>query len=239
MMRLYRSICIAFIVLIYSLPILSGAERCSVIIPDESSIIGSTRYTPASIKGIFTAQVRNGLTETKAKGKVGELGAVEYFRRNEVFGHVYVNLRNVLEKMGCEIIEDYLKGAGDRGVDDIFVIQTSERTGFRPDFRTRPIFHESKFSSSCKLILPDTKTMCQQMSLEWLKTNMKDIAERATGQVEMCLGTHILKVRSCEKCREDFQAIVRWLQGCIGKQYCYRTASVVCPDGNFILYQIQ
>lgn len=238
-MRLYRSICIAVILLTYSLPILSGAGSCSVIMPAESNIIGSARYKPTSIKDILTAQRKEGLTETKAKGKVGELVAVEYFKSNEVLEHVYVNLRDVLEKMGCEITEDYLKGPGDKGIDDIFVIQTGERTGFRPDFRTRPIFHESKFSSSCKLVLPDTQTMCQQMSLEWLKTNMEDVAKRATGQVEMCLDAHILKVRSCEKCREDFQAIVRWLQGCIREQYCYRTASVVCPDGNFMLYQIQ
>lgn len=238
MMRFYRSICIAAILLTYSLSILLGADSCSVIMPNKSDIIGSARYTPARIKDIFTAQVRNGLTETEANGKVGELVAIEYFRSNEVFQRVYVNLSDVLKKMGCDIVEDSLKGSGDTGIDDIFVIPTSERTGFRPDFRTRPIFHESKFSSSCKLVLPDTKTMCQQMSLEWLKANMEDIAERATGQAKMCWGSHILKVKSCEKCREDFQEIVRWLQDCIDTQYCYRTASMVCPGGNFILYQI-
>ncbi|MDP3935573.1 MAG: hypothetical protein Q8Q56_01060 [Alphaproteobacteria bacterium] len=226
-----------FIVLTYSLPILSGAGSCRVIMPDEDNIIGKARYNLTSIKSsILAAQATERLIEEKDKGIIGERAAVKYIHSHNVLGHDYTSIRDVLTDLGCSIMEDALRGAGNQGIDDIFVVTKMDET---PNYSHKPLFHESKFSSSCRLVLPNTKTMCQQMSLEWLKTNMEDIAERATGQVEMCLGTHILKVKSCEKCREDFQAIVRWLQSCIAAQYCYRTASVVCPDGNFILYQIK
>ena len=158
-----------------------------------------------------------------------------YIHSNDVFGHRYTSIRNVLKDLGCTIVENYLKGSGDTGIDDIFVVTKSDGT---PNYSFKPLFHESKFSSSCALKLARTKTMCDQMSIDWLKTNMKDIADRSTEQASMCMVNHVLKVQSCTRCHDHFQEIVRWLQGCIDKETCYRTASVLCPDGKFTLYRI-
>lgn len=179
-------------------------------------------------------------SESKIKGRLGELSALDYFARNSVMDKKYVSLTNVFKDMGCEILSDYLKDGKDAGIDDIFVIQTGNRSGFTPDFRTTPIFHESKFSSRCQLILPDTKTMCQQMSFDWLTKNL-DLAMdryRKTERAKISIGNRIINVQSCTQCSDSFKDTIKWLKRKVKSRKIIRTASVLCPNGEFTLYII-
>lgn len=239
-MKLTKNIYSFVVLSLLSFQITSISFACDVIIPGEDDIIAKTVFSKKEMESMLRTAKEIETSETKIKGRLGELAALHYFNTHEVFDQTYVNLRDVFGDMGCEVVSNYLKDEKDAGIDDIFVIQTGENSGLKPDFRTNPIFHESKFSSSCELRLPDTKTMCQQMSPEWLTKNLKLASNRSrpTGQAKICMGNHIIEVESCEECRENFDETIKWLLSKLRKRQIVRTASVLCPNGEFTLYRI-
>jgi hypothetical protein len=167
-MKLLRSIYSICTLIVLSLQIIVVADgsSCRLITPGKSDIIGEGRYAASTVRSAIQAEREKGFTETKAKGIVGEFAAVGYIHSNDVFGHRYTSIRDMLKDLGCTIVKDSLRGRGDTGIDDIFVVTKSDGT---PNYSFKPLFHESKFSSSCALKLARTKTMCDQMSIDWLK----------------------------------------------------------------------
>lgn len=221
--------------------------------------VGHISLDPIHLQQLGEIQYQETYTHNlkKIQGQFGEAaaqwGIQEYVRFQE--GEIYlsplqqktfyesglVSIVTIFQEMGCQV-EPMLRDRGDRGIDDIFLVETYNwgRRTWEIDWNHAPIFHESKYSTSCHLKLSKTKTMCQQMSIQWLTRNM-NLTNIRTGQAAICYGKngHGLIIKSCEECRKVFQSLVVWLWRQLKAQKFYRTASVLCPESQRIdIYQI-
>jgi len=174
------------------------------------------------------------LPSKKVKGILGEVAARDVIER-KLSSHQrnLVSITTMFRKQGCVAI-DFLRDNADRGIDDIFVVLRAD--GWI-DRNFKPVFHEAKFDGNCKLRLSKTSTLCEQLSVQWLKGNLQK-ANTRSNTASLCLRGKEIMAQSCEDCRKSFQDNVKWLKEMVEGGYFYRTASVLCTDGTLSVYTV-
>lgn len=177
------------------------------------------------------------LTLPKAKGVVGELvakKAIESGKLTYANQIPLVSITTMFSQKGCEVIP-YLRDNADRGIDDIFVVL--KKDGWI-NKNYPPLFHESKYDTKCDLKLRPTKTLCDQLSLQWLTGNLAK-AQKRTRRAKLCFGEQsAFTIEACKDCKTNFQENMVWLESMLNQGKFNRTASLLCSDGNFNIYKV-
>ena len=179
-------------------------------------------------KDIKDLQKKDELTESKAKGVIGEKYARKHLEE-KTRGKV-ISLFTYFESKGCNITQ-HIRGKGDQGLDDIFV--TLNASG-QINRKIAPIFHEAKYNGRCQLLLNETQTICDQLSNTWIQHNLNK-----TTTVKFCFpDNNNIKVRSCLKCDKQFSKDINWIIDQFEGGNYIRTASVLCVNGNLKFYKV-
>lgn len=209
-------------------PLEAVSQRCERLEYEYISQL-STRVNPKRIYNeINELQKEDQLTESKAKGIIGEKYAREHVEK-KTNGKV-ISLFTYFDKINCDITP-YLRGEGDQGLDDIFVTLNSRGQINR---KIAPIFHEAKYNGRCQLMLNETKTICDQLSTPWIRHNLKK-----TTTVKFCFpDDNDIIVRSCLKCDKQFSKDINWITAQFEGGNYSRTASVLCANGNLKFYKV-
>lgn len=212
-------------------------STCELIEVDKSKPLYKTSFNSSAIESsISRLQEDNGLTLEQAKGKIGELAARITIEDGAInlSGNRLVSISQLFQTKGCNVNEQ-LRDNADRGIDDIFVVRG--RDGWI-DRNYAPVFHESKYDGRCSLKLSHTRTLCQQLSFEWLNGNLEK-AHYRTQTAKLCLGEqNEFVINSCLSCKDRFQSDVQWLIGMLQSRHFHRTASLLCADGTLKIYQV-
>lgn len=192
------------------------------------------RFAPHSIIRLINDLEREGHSNNAAKGILGERVAKSEIEKGKVTlaRHTLKTVQAVFQENGCNVS---FKHSGDRGIDSVFVVQGDD--GWI-DPRFNPIFHESKFSRACRVRLSQTRTLSEQLSFDWLKANL-DHAKIKTSR--MCITfphSNEITLAACSNCRTKFQAQISWLQNQLQNGRFLRTASVLCPTGEFKIFRV-
>ncbi|MBM3468452.1 MAG: hypothetical protein FJX71_03365 [Alphaproteobacteria bacterium] len=213
---------------------IGAEERCEVEV-DKGKPIYTTQFNQAELKrDIKRIEVRDRITTTKAKGRMGELVAREVIEDKLRWDGVSrVSIITMFQEFGCQA-EEYMRDEADRGIDDIFVVLRAD--GWI-DQRYYPIFHEAKYDGRCRLILKDTATLCQQLSINWIDGNLGKARTRTAARI--CFDDqNEMEFQTCKSCKKMFQENITWLAQMLGKGLFFRTASVLCESGAFSLYTV-
>lgn len=233
------SLIISLIFLTFSTHYVQATNRiCEFVEVDKSNPIYQAQYHYSFInEAIDSVKVKRGLTESKAKGVVGELWARYVIEGGEIPAlKGYVSITTMFKNKGCTI-QETLRSHADQGIDDIFVVLRSD--GWINQ-NYNPVFHEAKFDGRCDLRLKDTKTLCGQLSFQWINGNLKKVNQRvdATG-ADICFDEHNeYEIQSCTSCRVEFKNNIEWLASKLKEGEFYRTISLLCADGNLRIYDV-
>lgn len=221
------------IILSAVLSVFAVNQLIAVRIPDQPII--ETQYMPASVTRAVGDYERQGHSKRVAKGLVGELVAEKEMQKSARLGdNPLVSIRSIFEQNGCEVS---FRHSGDRGIDNVFVVQ-DPRTGWI-DKRYNPVFHESKFRSDCRPRLSSTKTLSQQLSLDWLKANLSKAKIKTDRMCMTFPSGNALTFKACSQCRATFRDQLSWLKGSLNAGSFFRTVSVLCPDGRFKVFNVE
>lgn len=216
---------------IEAVPVLADPPVCEEIQVDRRRVLCKRDYDSRKLERDLTSLKKSGHSPLKARGILGEL----YARDTLETKTKYVSLFTYFQRMGCTIQEELRDGA-DRGLDDIFVILTKEG---RVNRGRKPLFLEAKYSSQCSLKLQQTRTLCQQLSLQWLMSNVRGTQERVVGGARLCFDDkNTLTVRPCSACRGRFEHEMKWIKKMLDAQRFNRAASLLCPDGKLRVYHV-
>ncbi len=204
-------------------------QRCEKIEIDRKSPFLTVKFNSRDVKkDIETTKKEKRITETKAKGIVGEEYArdeVEAMHKGKV-----ISLFTYFKNKGCNITQQ-IRGEGDQGLDDIFVTLNARGQINR---NIGPTFHEAKFNGQCNLKLSTTKTMCQQLSIRWITRNLEK-----SSTVKFCFPNDAdVEVKSCSKCNKMFLKDIEWIKIKFKAKNFNRTASVLCANGNLKFYKV-
>lgn len=220
---------IAFLSLAILAPSLAAVpQRCERLEQEYISQL-SKKFNPKIISyEIKEMSKENQLTESKAKGIIGEKYAREHLEK-KTHGKV-ISLFTYFKRQGCNITQQ-IRGEGDQGLDDIFI--TLNARG-EINKNIGPIFHEAKYNGKCQLILNKTQTICNQLSKPWIRHNLNK-----TTTVKFCFpDDNNITVRSCLKCDKQFSRDINWIRAQFEGENYIRTASVLCANGNLKFYKI-
>jgi len=210
-------------------------ETCQKVALVQPSIHGQKFDEIAVKKAITTLVKEHKLSLEQAKGRVGELAArsaIENISESKL-GARYVSIYTYFHNKGCSVVE-HIKGSGDQGIDDIFVVLRKD--GYI-DKRYTPIYHEAKFDGEGVLKLKGTKTRCMQLSNPWLRINLERSKERMTAHI--CVPGEEYEVGLCSSCKLELVEELKWLSENLKSGSFKRTASVLHPNGQFKLYNVQ
>ncbi len=230
----------ALIILISSFNYVQAtSDVCEAIEVDKKSTpLVHKKYLPSYVNSLIqTEQARYHLTLAKAKGRVGELLARDIIERGylKLSGKNVVSVTTMFQNKRCRI-QEALRSEADQGIDDIFVVLRAD--GWI-DQRYNPIFHESKYDGRCNLKLKDTRTLCGQLSVQWLDRNLKKVQSRSSANSWICFNEHNdFIVQSCTECTNEFKENISWLQSMLTTGSFHRTASLLCADGNLRIYNV-
>lgn len=215
--------------LIHVTPLLAPPSLCEEIQVDRRQVICRQEYDVSELgKELSTLQQR-GYSATKAVGRIGELCARQTIEAKTE----YVSISTLFRKMGCQV-ENHIRDGADRGIDDIFVVAAANG---RINRNFNPLFHEAKFSKKCKLRLASTKTICQQLSEEWLTHHVRGIQERVGAR--LCFDNkNEFVIQSCTTCNTAFLQDMEWIFEMLNTGRFHRNASVLCPDGKLAVYRV-
>lgn len=217
--------------LIPSLSVWADPQVCETIQVDRRRVLCRKQYDADQLKQDERHWIRQGFSEKKALGILGE----DYARIAIESQTTYVSLFTYFQKMGCQVQESLRDGA-DRGLDDVFVVL---RQDSRIDRRMRPLFLEAKYSTSCTLTLSKTSTLCQQLSVQWLDHHVKGTRQRVIDGAQICYGNqNALSVHPCTTCYRDFLSEIEWVAKMLNDQRFDRAASLLCPDGSLKVYNV-
>jgi len=234
--QLFIYFLVSFILAVVPETYIWAEERCEIVKVDKLNPLYTARLKPYHIKNkIEDLKTKNGLTESKAKGVVGELVARNIIERRFIWPDRLrrVSITTMFENFGCSVTE-YLRDKADRGLDDVFVVLNKEGWINK---NYNPVFHEAKYDGRCKLVLRDTNTLCEQLSVNWLNGNVKKAAERTKASI--CFDDHNEFIfQTCQYCKVEFQQNIEWLRDKLQHGSFYRTASILCADGSFNLYRV-
>ncbi|MBX9806100.1 MAG: hypothetical protein K2Y18_10205 [Alphaproteobacteria bacterium] len=209
-----------------------AVEQCEYVEVDRSKPIHVEQLSSQYIKGQWNSFPKK-LSLTKKKGLLGEVAAQDVIESLNWDGKRLVSITSMFKQQNCSV-SSYFRDNADRGIDDIFVVVRADGWA---DQRFNPIFHESKFDGRCTLKLKDTETLCRQLSFQWIDGNLQKISSR-TDRAKLCFRTSSLIARSCQSCKKEFQDTVVWLASMLKNGNFNRTASVLCSDGTFSLYEV-
>mgnify|MGYP001395001052 CR=1 FL=1 len=222
---------ILFSTFIQVAPLFALPPVCEEIQVDRRRIWCKSNYDVAGMNENFTTLQQRGYTPKKALGVLGELYARKTIEENTK----YISIITLFKKMGCHVENDIRDGA-DRGVDDIFVVPTIDG---RINQNFNPIFHEAKFNGNCQLKLAKTKTICQQLSMQWLNYHIQGTQQRVIGGASLCFDNkNEVIIKSCATCKSTFLDDMNWIFDMLNEHRFYRTASVLCSDGQLNVYNV-
>jgi hypothetical protein len=230
-LKFFSCLLIFFSIFIHVTPLFAPPEVCELVEVDRRKVWCRSKYTEAQLKKDFSALKKGGFNSKKAVGVLGEMYARDTIEKNTQ----YVSITTLFEKMGCKVTQHIRDGA-DRGIDDIYVVAASDGTINR---NYNPIFHEAKFDGKCKLKLATTKTLCQQLSKQWLMHHIKGTQKRVKAGATLCFDDqNSFTIRPCSKCYGTFLQDMSWLFTMLKEQRFHRTASVLCPNGELSVYNV-
>lgn len=213
-----------------------AAEECEIVQVDKLNPIYTANLNPYHIKSqIELIKTERGLTASKAKGVVGELVARDIIEHAFTWpdGIRRVSITTMFKNFGCQV-EEYLRDHADRGIDDVFVVLRGD--GWI-DQRYNPVFHEAKYDGRCRIILKDTITLCEQLSVNWLNGNIHKAATRTKARI--CFDDQNEFIfQTCQFCKAKFQENIEWLGDMLENGIFYRTTSLLCSDGTFKIYNV-
>jgi hypothetical protein len=228
-LKIFSYLLIFFSIFIHVTPLFAPPEVCELVEVDRRRVWCKSKYSVTEMKKNFDALKRKGYNSKKAVGVLGERYARNTIERDTQ----YVSITTLFDKMGCTVTQHIRDGA-DRGIDDIFVVRAADGTINR---NYNPIFHEAKFDGKCKLKLATTKTLCQQLSKQWLMHHVKGTQKRAKAGAELCFGDrNSFTIKPCSKCYGTFLDDMGWLFTMLKEKRFHRTASVLCPNGQLSVY---
>jgi len=211
---------------------------CELIEIDQAHPFYTAHYRPREIsEAIRNLQQRKHLTESKAKGVIGELAARDCMEKNIKYkGKPLVSIFTLFSHNGCTVTP-YLRSAADQGIDDIFVILNNDGKTINRNYN--PIFHEAKFNGQCKLKLNVTETICSQLSFQWIDYHIGQAHQRAVTGLDICFGSHNkVEIKPCGSCERYFLEEASWLKDKLQSGSFHRTASVLCANGVLKLYEV-
>lgn len=215
--------------LIHVTPLFAPPSLCEEIRVDRRQVMCRQEYDVSEIRKEFSTLLQRGYSATKAVGRIGELCARETIEEQTE----YISIVTLFRKMGCHV-ENHIRDGADRGIDDIFVVAAANGTINR---NFNPLFHEAKFSENCELRLASTKTICQQLSEEWLTHHVRGIQERMGAS--LCFDDkNEFVIQSCKTCKTAFLQDMRWIFKMLNAGRFHRSASVLCPDGKLAVYRV-
>ncbi len=199
--------------------------------------VWTTTFDQASVTKLIVDFQREGLTERKAKGRVGELATIQAFREFYIYDQRYVSLESIFEAKGC-LPCDVLRDKADRGIDHVFVVAGVGNQWI--DQRYTPVFVESKFRSDC--YVPNrtikTKTSCGQMSSEWLSNNVHLALQRVGGKMKFASKNVTVNFNGSQEKLYQFYVIAMWLDRSIQERSMLRYLTLLCPNGTWHMYPI-
>jgi hypothetical protein len=217
----------------------ASRDVCEYVEVDKSKPLHTVYFRPSDIeRAIDRQQEINHLSLSKAKGSVGELLARSEIEKGALLlkGKKLVSITTMFRQQGCNV-EKYLRDGADRGIDDIFVV-LREDGWINKNYH--PVFHEAKYNGKCNMRLATTKTLCDQLSFQWLDRNLRKVASRSSAvSTDFCLGDkNGIIIKSCSKCRTSFRENVKWLGDMLASGNFHRTASLLCAKGALNIYNV-
>ena len=213
-----------------------AAPSCERVEIDYKRPIISKKFKKSDVEERVRNQAEEGFSTAKAKGIVGE-DLARYVIEDNVFlsGKPLVSIFTLFKEIGWDV-NRYLRSKSDQGIDDIFLVSEEEGT---IDKRYNPIFHESKYNGQCHLELGTTKKICDQLSVQWIKANLRKSYQRSRVGIDLCFGDKTkIRITSCSECRENFLDIARWLREKLEAGQFRRTASILCADGMLTVHNV-
>ncbi|MBS0272521.1 MAG: hypothetical protein JSR85_07745 [Proteobacteria bacterium] len=214
------------------------AMECEIIEVDRRYPAHIASFKPSYVRRLTQEEMeRRKVSETKAKGIVGEKLSRFVIESDIRLGdQKLVSMFTYFENMGCNITP-YLRSNADQGIDDVFVVLTKDG---RINRSYNPLFHEAKYNGSCNLRLSTTKTICDQLSFQWIEHNLKKAHKRIITGGDICFGTRNgAKITPCFSCKTQFQEEFSWLASKLNAGHFHRTASVLCADGQLKIYNVE
>lgn len=182
---------------------------------------------------------KRGLSDTKAKGAVGEIiarGIVESKKIEDppFNSFPYVSIFTLFKSWGCEITPMF-RNPSDNGLDDVFIIPSEG--GWNDAYP--PIFHEAKYAASGGMPrLGKNRLSCDQLSIKWIEGHLYTAQYKSFNLSKLCFPSDIvpLKVPSCDSCNNKILSCLVWLNEKFRNRDFDRTASVLDRDGIITFY---
>jgi len=233
--RLLRGVSIAlvsFLVITLTFESQGWSAACDDVILSKSEIRARKMLEPQHLKKNIALLQKNGWSPTKAKGVAGEWETKRFFEEGPLG---VVSLVTFFKTRGCDMTPIFHNGAG-HGIDDIFVYLTQD--GQHIDRRHKPIFVEAKYSEDCRIKLAKTKTICTQLSKVWLDFHLDALDKRI---LNISMGDSLWRFKTKGKsftCSDAFLNEVNWLRNQINSDFYSRKASLLCPDGYLVIYDV-